>query len=443
MTSMNSIYPRSAATHLSRATRIVVLLMTLSSLAVAQDAVKTLSLEDCIQRALTNSTAVLKGNNAVQSSGAQVLASYGQFLPDVSVGGTYAYNTGKNLLTVTAPTLVESRRSNMTYQVVTSLNLFNGFYDQSSLKASLLNKEAAQLSLQRAKQQVTLDVTQTFFQIILDQQVVEFAQQNFQTSNQREQQLKALIDTGRKAASDLYQQQSQTSMDKQFLTTAENKLRNDKILLLQKLRINDDEAAYRFEDVVPNEITAQNNENEQALIQQALEQRYDLKSSKLNQEAVVLGERKFRSGYLPKVYLSAGAYVTAAHYNKLKINNLDQYPSEQRSLGTQLSDQLYGVVALNASWTIFDKNFTRSNVAIARVASDNARIDYENTTIQVVSEVRQALGNYRTAQQQLENTRTGLAAAQKAFDSMSGRYDIGSANFIELSTAQIDRKSVV
>jgi outer membrane protein len=216
----------------------------------------------------------------------------------------------------------------MTYQVVTNLNLFNGFYDQSSLKASLLNKEAAQLSLQRAKQQVTLDVTQTFFQIVLDQQIVTFAQQNFQTSNQREQQLKALIDTGRKAASDLYQQQSQTSMDKQFLTAAENKLRNDKILLLQKLRINDDEAAYRFEDAVPNGITTQ--DNEQALIQQALEQRYDLKSSKLNQEAVALGERKFRSGYLPKVYLSAGAYVTAAHYNKLKINNLDQYPSVRR-----------------------------------------------------------------------------------------------------------------
>jgi outer membrane protein len=149
-------------------------------------------------------------------------------------------------------------------------------------------------------------------------------------------------------------------------------------------------------------------------------------------------EKKFRSGYLPKVYLSAGAYATAAHYNKLIINGTNQYPSEQRPLGTQLSDQLYGVVALNASWTIFDKNYTRANVAIAKVASDNARIDYENTNLQIVSEVRQASGNYHTALQQLENSRTGLIAAQKAFDSMNGRYAIGSANFIELSNAQIN-----
>jgi len=43
---------------------------------------------------------------------------------------------------------------------------------------------------------------------------------------------------------------------------------------------------------------------------------------------------------------------------------------------------------------IFDRYFTRSNVSIAKIASGNAQIDYENQHIQIVSEIRQAYGDY-------------------------------------------------
>src|ERR1700755_3366676 len=107
----------------------------------AQDSLKTLTLEESIQTALNNSTTIIKGKNALDITGAQVLGAYGQFLPDVIFNGAYSYTGGDNLLTVTAPTFVTSQRTNITYQIVSSINIYNGFANKASLKAALLNKE--------------------------------------------------------------------------------------------------------------------------------------------------------------------------------------------------------------------------------------------------------------------------------------------------------------
>jgi len=413
------------------------LVMIFSSMILeAQDSLKSLSLDESIQIALTKSTAIIKGQNALDITGAQVLGAYGQFLPDVILNGAFSYTAGDNLLIVTVPTLVSSQRSNITYQLVSSINIYNGFANRASLKAALLNKEMAGFSLERAKQQITLDVTQSYLQVVLDKEIVEFAKQNYQMSVRREEQLTGLVTVGRRAQSDLYQQQSQTSLDQQFLINAENKLLNDKLILLQKLRINA-AANYTFTPVEVNENTlSAEYANDQTLIETALTQRFDLKAAQRSQDASLLYLQRYKSGYLPRVSLAGGAYGVGAHFNKLYINDNNLLPSEQRSYGTQLTDQIYGSVALNVGWTLFDKNVTRSNVAIARINALNAKLDYENVSLQIASEVKQALGNYRAAFQQTITSEKGLVAAQQAYETLNGRYAVGSANFIELSNAQ-------
>ncbi len=404
--------------------------------ASAQESPKKMTLEQAVQLAVTNSTTILKGTNAVDLNGAQVLAAHGQFLPDAVLGAAATYTGGTNLLTVTVPTLVNSQRTNVFYQIVSSINIYNGYANRAALNAALLSKEMSELTLERAKQQVALDVTQAYLQVVLDKQIVDFGRQNFETSQKREDQLKELVQVGRRPQSDLYQQQSQTSLDQQFLTNATNKLNIDKIALLQRLRINPSEN-YEFDDVIidENPLSAEF-ADENAMIERAMSQRADLKSSQRSQDAALWYVKRSRSGYLPRITASAGAYGVAAQFSKLYVNGNDLLPAEQRSIGTQLTDQIYGVMSLNLGWNIFDKYVTKSNVAAARINAANARIDYENTGIQIASEVKQALSNYRTALAQTETSEKGLLAANQAFETLTARYNVGAANFIELSNAQ-------
>ncbi|MBA4145399.1 MAG: hypothetical protein C0523_06535 [Cytophaga sp.] len=63
---------------------------------------------------------------------------------------------------------------------------------------------------------------------------------------------------------------------------------------------------------------------------------------------------------------------------------------------------------------------------------------YSDSVSQLRSSVQvcQALTNYRTALQQIITSQKGLDASQQAYETLNGKYAVGSANFIELSNAQ-------
>src|ERR1700679_3997432 len=101
--------------------------------------VRTLSLQDCIGIALQNSTAVLKGTNDVALAGTQVLAAYGQYLPNVQAAGGYNYDLGNNFYASTGPYLAYTARSAYNYQLTSSINIFTGFFNYSNFKSAKLN----------------------------------------------------------------------------------------------------------------------------------------------------------------------------------------------------------------------------------------------------------------------------------------------------------------
>jgi outer membrane protein len=407
------------------------------SSALAQDSLHIMTLDSCINIAITKSTEVLKGNNNVDLAGTQVLASYGRFLPNLVFGAGYDFTTGNEEITTGVPTLVNGNSTGYNYQLTSSLNIFSGLANKSQLKAALKTKEGAKFSLERATQQISFDVTQSYLQVILDKKIVAYAQDNLNTSLKREDQIKALTDVGRKVKSDLYQQQAQTSSDRLFLINSQNKLRTDKIVLFKKLRIDDAEKYDIADLTINNQPLSPKYDNEQALINEALSQRSDLKSSKLNIDIAEANISRFHGGYLPMLSLNYGLFSQGSYYNHLYIDDVNSLPVPEPTLGSQLS-KIYGVIGLSATWNIFDKDYTRSNVEAARINEDNARIDYEDLQIEITTDIKQALGDYKASIQQVETSGKGLTAAQSGFDIINGRYSVGASDFIELQNAQIN-----
>jgi outer membrane protein len=400
--------------------------------------VTTLSLQDCIDRGITQSTPVLQGQNNVALTGTQVLETYGQlFLPNLQAGAGYNYSVGNNFYGTEGPTLVRSNRGAFNYQLTSSINIFSGYNNLSAWKAAQLNQKSAVLSLDFAKQQIAEDITQNYLQVILDRRFVGLDSENYVISQRRQDQLQALVDVGQRAKTDLYQQQALTAQDHQLLTTSENQLRSDKILLLRKLRL-DSLDNYQFADLtIDDNPAADQYGDEETLVKRALNDRVDIRASELNTEVAQWDIKRFKSGYLPSVSFGAGLYEAGAYFNSLYVNSVDLKPAYQESLGNQLFKQINGVFGINATWSIFDKYYTKSNVQAARINLDNTRINLEDNKILVVSQTRQAYGDYSTAIQQAVTAQKGLTAAQEAFDNITGRYKQGISNFIDLSNAQL------
>lgn len=406
------------------------------TMAQQDTAARVLTLDDCIKTGITNATVILKQQNNVSLTGAQLLQTYGQFLPDLNAGLGFGYNHGTNFVYLTNPTYVSSKNFGLNYQVSTTLNLFNGLADYASLKAATLNKQSAELTLERAKQLVAYDVAQAYLQVTLDKQVVDYATQNLDYSTEREKQIDDLVRVGRRAGADLLQQQAQTSQDKLFLINAQTKWQNDQVALLKKLRM-DVNGKYVFAEAQADSMPlGEDYLNESQLLQTAINQRADIKALDYNRLAADWYIKKARSGYLPKLNFGYAVYGLSRHLNTLSVNGVDEYPASQRSIGTQLGNQVYGSLGLNLSWTLFDKLNTKYAITASKLYASNLSIDQEDLKIQVASDLKQAFNEYKAALQQLETTRTGLDAATLSYETQDGKYLAGAANFIDLVNAQ-------
>jgi outer membrane protein len=415
---------------------VVILMFLISGKCLAQDSVQVLLLDDCVRIGIDQSTQILLGKDSVQITGAALLGSYGNFLPNVALNGNYGYASGKSLLTATVPTLVNSTGSTMNYQLTSTINIFNGLSDYSALKAATLSKSVSQFNLERSKQQITFDITQSFLQIILDRRIVQFGTENLEASTRREAQLEQLTEVGRNAMSDLYQQQAETSSDKLFLIQSQEKLKNDIILLLRKIKISQTDK-YSIGELAPDTTPlGPEYQNVQDLIMKAMQQRPDVKSSQLNMKIAEWQIKQFKSGYLPKLNFEGGMVSEGGYLDKLYLNGSDALVP-QEPVGKALFGQVYGELGLNLTWNIFDRLYTKTNVAIAKIYQRNASIVYDDLSVQISADIKQAYNDYLAALQQIETSKKGLFAAKQAFDVIQGKYDVGQATFVELSNAQI------
>jgi outer membrane protein len=418
----------------------LLLLLIAGSPGRTQSPVHIFGLEESIQVGLTNATEILKGQNTVEQSGAQLLYAYGQYLPNLAFAGSYNYSGGNTLLTI-APVMATFDRSAYYYQLTSNVNIYSGQYNMANLKASVLNKKSAELTLKWARQQVALDIIQSFLQVMLDKQLLRIQEENLGFSVKREEQITALTQVGRLTMVDLYQQQAQTSQDQAALSNAKNKLRTDKILFLNKLRLNakDSLDTYDFAELpLDDQAQAEKYDNEQFLVTQALNNRLDLRAYKLNVEAAGWNIKKYQSGYLPKISFELGAFNNGLYYDYLYYEGKEQLPASQNNIAFQLSHQIYGLGGINLSWNIFDNNFTKSNVINAKALLSDAQIDYRDQQLQIITDTRQAFGDYKNDLQLIQTADKGVVAAGKAFEAMQGRYTQGSASFIDVVTTQIN-----
>jgi len=271
-----------------------------------------LSLEGCLKIAIQNSTDILKQNSFNELNGVQVLRNYANFLPNLTTQVAANYTTGTSYLTTATPTYVNSSGITSTISISSNFNIFNGFSDTSTLESYLLKKDSSEFTLNHVKQQIVLDIVQNYLQIILDNKMIEIAEQNLQESETREKLLTAQSRLGSKSIADLYLQQSQTSSAESYLQTLKNKIRNDQIILLQKLRL-DIQKNYKFTEVNLEQTQSEKKyEDENEIIKLALNKRLDIKASQRLTKASKYDIEVAKSGYYPKIDFIVSASSSGA-----------------------------------------------------------------------------------------------------------------------------------
>jgi outer membrane protein len=395
-----------------------------------------LTLQESLIRADRLSTEVLVASDSLRLSGARALEAYGAFLPAASLGAYALSAQGNTLLASTALQPVQVGWYSGAYSVSTALNIFNGFRDRAGLKAANFLRDASGFSLEQARQRITFDVMQSYFQLVLDHELAAVAKSNLALSRSRQAQLEGQVQVGTRSPPDLFRQRAQTAADEATVIDIDARSRTDLVGLLRRLRL---EATREYSVESPQlDTTALPADSLElsALVSRALANRPDLLGAQSRKSAADANVDRATGGYLPQVVLGATFGVFARDYEWERQNGVSQLTTPQRAIGPQLDSQGLGVVTLGIVWPIFDQFQTRFDVERARAVAHLSTLAAQDSRLQVLGDVRQATDDYRAAVEKLRATDTGLVSAQEAFDAVSARYDVGLGQFLDVQVAQ-------
>lgn len=407
--------------------------------------VKKLSLRECISIALKNATSVKKAENNLQLEGADLLRSYGSFLPRVtssssyvprSVNRAYSPMSSGTVIPVSDATIkTRTETASLNFALTASLNLFNGFSDYAGLQSTLDMKHASGFTLQRAREAVAYDVTQNYYQVLLNQELLGIARENLESARDLLTLTDRQFNIGLKSVTDLYQQQAEVGNNALSAIRAENQLRRSKFELLRRLRI-DPRTDFSLEPVDTGLMASFSPElNIDDYATSSISNRADLKARALERDAARWDVRRAAGNLLPKLDLAFTTSTSAIDsYNMSALGQTYDfpYPSVNRQLrnGTDYS------VSLNFSWTIFDGFQTRYNVETAKIARMNRQLDYEELKDGIVIDLQQVAGDYRAAFTQIESAKINLKASESAYAGVLRKYELGASGFVELSVSR-------
>jgi len=401
---------------------------------------KKVSLEECIAVALENASTAKKAENALRLQGADILRSYGNFLPKISASASYIpYSVTRSYTDLTGTgnlsEKIKTKSETVDFAITTSLNIFNGFRDYASLQAALKKEDAAQFSLSRAKQAIVFDVTQAYYQVLLNQEILAIARENLLSTKDQLTLTNRQFQIGLKSMIDLYQQQAEVANSELSVIQAENRLEQSTLELLRRLRI-DPLTRLSLAPVPKTLFTTLPKKNDiRSLITEGLEKRPDLKGRELETRAAKWQITQYRGALYPKLDLSFNISTGGTESLRRSIgeNTVDySYPP----LLDQLENLTGYSVVLSMNWAIFDGFQTRYAIEQAKINYLNQRLDYDDLKSDIQIELQQAASEYSAASKSIESAKANLKAARSAYEGVKKKYDLGAAGFVELSTAR-------
>lgn len=423
---------------------LIFLLLPAAAIRATERPQKNLSLSECVSIALENASSIKKAENARHLQGVELLKSYGSFLPKVTSSASWvptavnrSYSVSSPLYGGTSTDAYKTRTESSTVDLslTASLNLFNGLSDYAALQSALDRKKASGFSLQRAKEAVAYDVTQSYYQVLLDRELLGIAQENLKSASDLLTLTERQFNIGLKSITDLYQQQADTSNGKLEVIRAENRLRRSKLELLRRMRI-DPETEITLEPVDTATLAALSPEIDlNALKATALARRADLEAEALQSNAARWDVRNTAGTRLPKLDLAFSVSTDAIDSYSMMLQGMN-YDYPYPSLGKQLENGTDYALSLNLSWTIFDGFQSRYAVQSAKIARLNKQLDYEDLKDDIQIDLQLVAEEYRAAFDQIASARTSLKAAESAYAGIQRKYELGASGFVELSASR-------
>lgn len=401
-----------------------ILTISLCMLTISMFAQKKWTLKECVDHALENNITIKQTENTLLSNDQDIKAAKGNFLPTVS--GNLGYNLSLGNRELFPGQFVDRTDNSGFLSVGANQTIFNGFRNLNTRKQAILTKETNELDLARIKDDVSLNVVNSYLNVLFNKENLETAKAQYEFSANQLKQVSQLVEAGVQPKASVYDSEATLATDKQSMTTAQNNYDLALLSLAQLLLVPVEGFEVDTIDVtVPGSLFY---DNVNPILSYAYENRNELKVAEKNIELATLNTEIAKSGFFPTV---SGGYTFGS--NVFYSNVIP----DEASFIDQLNNQKSHRFNFNVSIPIFSGYANRTNVDRSRIQEDTAKLTLELEKQNLEANIQRAFADAKAAFNSYEAAEESLKAQELSFNNSRDRYDIGAINAFELEQSRI------
>ncbi len=396
---------------------LIALSLSLASYTYAQD--KQWTLEECVNHAIENNISIKQTEYNTLTSEENVLSSRGQFLPSASLSASQSLSFGTTELFAGSFVDRTFHSTNASFNV--SQTVFNGFRTTNLYKQSKLNLEQSQLELARIKDDITLNVVNSYLNVLFNKENLNTAIFQLEFSKKQYKRVEELVDSGVSPRGDLLNIEATMAGDEQTVVAAENNLNLAKLSLAQLLQMPSEGFDVESVDVgEPSAMLLYNDSN--SIFSIAEKERNEIKSAEKAIEVSELGTTIAKSGYMPSLSFSYG-FNTGANFSNLNSSN---------SFFQQMNDNKGHNLSLRLNVPLFSRFQNKTSVSKSKIQEEKAKLSLEQAKLTLYTNIERAFLDVKAALKSYEAAKKSLAAQQLSLENTQGRFSIGMANAFDL-----------
>lgn len=380
---------------------IVGLLLVNTTMVLA--AIPELSLDDSIALALKNNPVVKMAIADHEKAAWGSKESAGNKLPTLSLAhsdsrSSNGMGTGFN--------------DNFSTSLRLNWPLYTGGRLEGQIRQADLNEDIASLGVVKAQEQLKLDTTTAYYNVLQGKNMVKVTKQTVNNLAEHLKNVQAQYEVGTIAKGDVLRSEVELANAQQNLTKAQNTY---------------EVAVASFNNVIGMPLDSENSmkddlgyvKYEMSLaesIQLAQERRPEITQSQDGIEVAQTGVTIADSGRLPTVAFTGSQGISGA-----------SFPGENSNWS----------IGVTASWNVFDGGITNAKVSAAKANVEKVKAGDQQLRAGVELEVRQAYLSMKEAEARIETSKVAISKAEEDLKACKAKYYAGAGTNMDVIDAQV------
>jgi outer membrane protein len=420
------------------------------------------TLNDCIEIAIENNLDLKVQELKAKSSQVSYSQRRAEMLPSLNMNYNLGVNNGRSIDPFTN-NYINQELTFSNAGLSLDMSIFNGFRKKNEIKQSRFNMLASEMEIEEAKQNLILEVTLLYIQILNNKDLLALSKSRLETSKGQLDRLESHYKNGFGNPAAFTDMQGQYARDQTEIITAENNI-NAAIISLGETLNFDMDSNTEFESISGLVDSEKYRFSASEIYNDALNNLATFKSKQLRIDAAKAKAKVAKAIYFPEVslfgrlntnYSSAaqvftstgtsiietGDFVTVNNQEHPVLRQEEDFEGNKIDYKDQFNNNLNSAAGISIRLPLFNGFRAKNTVRLEKLQLEETQINLQQTKLSFKQSIRFAYNNMETSFKRYQVLLKQVEAYEESFRVNEVRFNNGVSNIVEYITSKNNMES--